>query len=398
MLDDRQRLKSILSDCLSGNKLQLNLLLNAYDNDVPAKLPNSANVPDKNLFLQGLVQSLTSDYGITEQAALWAIDSWCLILGVSLLASTQQSNVATVDDSAEVVISQFESFLSSSLKSSTVKNYIFEVTKFINHKSITKIGDITSDDVNDYIENGTEGYSSITSLKRRRCILEKLLKFLANRGFVHPSLLSACNIDYHIIQKPDLNASVAKAKDIEQRSCSNVNYKEGDTIIICEGKHTGLKCIIDSIDRNNGLLKVAVDIFGRHTPIGLIDCNHVLNIPNTVLDKLLEEDDYIDFSLSLKDTYYVIRSPSNEKKAGISFDSLDSRRDGDDFRFVLPISRKDARKKIYLYEYHYSNLGSFIDKGCYAPDYDHYELFVWANTFPEGKLTNPYFVRFVFSV
>lgn len=369
-LDDRQRLKSLLSDCLSGNKLQLNLLLNAYDNDVPVKLQNSATVPDKNLFLQGLVQSLTSDYGITEQAALWAIESWCLILGVSLLPSAPQSNVATVDDSVDVVVSQFESFLASSLKSSTVKNYILEVRKFIDHECIIHIDDITCDDVNDYIENGTEGYSSITSLKRRRSILEKLLKFLADRGFVQSYLLSECGMDYQSAN----SAHVANTAAQPQGTIASPIIKPLPSASVAQPI--------------NALLNNASP---QQSPIS--------GVPMSVLNKLLEDDDYIDYSLSLQDTYYVIRSPSNEKKAGITFDGLRiNKSDNSEYAFLLDVPRNMAKKKIKIIGYLYLNTGAYIDSDSAYPDFDHYKLWFYSYNFPNNKFTKPFFIRLRFAV
>lgn len=91
-LNDRQRLKALLSDCLVDNRLPLNLLLNAFDIAIVEKLQNSPTGSSKELFLQRLVHNLTGDYGITEQSALWAIDTWCIILGVTPLSSNTKVN------------------------------------------------------------------------------------------------------------------------------------------------------------------------------------------------------------------------------------------------------------------------------------------------------------------
>ncbi len=69
-----------MSDCLADNKLQLNLLLFAYDNGFVGKLKNSNAAFDKELFLQRLVQDLINDHGITEQSATWTIETWDLLL------------------------------------------------------------------------------------------------------------------------------------------------------------------------------------------------------------------------------------------------------------------------------------------------------------------------------
>ena len=376
-LDDRQRLKNILLDCLSGNKLQLNLLFNAYDSGLTTKLQNSDTVPDKNLFVQALVHSLTSDYGITEQAALWAIESWCLILGVPSFPIDRQADAAiTADNTTNILVSQFGSSLSTSLKANTIKSYILEIKKFITHKNIKVISDITSDNVNDYIENGTDGYSSISSLKHRRCIFEKLLKFLASRGLVQSSLLSACGMDFSNANNPSVVNSSTQKTVVSQVS----------TIASSQVNTNPLPALLQRTPplQNNPLLPSLV----------------VPKVPQAVLNKLLEEDDYIDFSLSLIDTYYVIRSPSNENKAGISLDRLIISQDNDgNYSFLLEVSRKIAKLRKSIDCYIYSNTGIFVDKNGYnTPDFDHYKWSLTRYSFPGRKITRPFFIRLRFQV
>lgn len=76
-LNDRQKLKSALLDLLPEKKLQINLLLNAYDEGIVARLSKSA---DATLTALQMVKILMDGYGVTRNAALWSIASWCVIL------------------------------------------------------------------------------------------------------------------------------------------------------------------------------------------------------------------------------------------------------------------------------------------------------------------------------
>ena len=374
-LNDRQRLKALLSDCLAGNKLQLNILLNAYDNGLIEKLQHNATVSDKSLFLQGLVQSLTGDYGISEKAALWAIETWCIILDVPSLSSdkTINTNIAS-SANIDVVLSQFESYISSSLKSSTVKSYMNDIRKFISYKDIGVVSDINSDNVNDYIENGIDGFSSITALKRRRGLLEKLLRFLVDSGLVQPSLLSDCEMDISgINQATPINTTIMQ------------NTPQISTNAILSGH---------PLTQNNS---IQTPTASQNNP--LMTSIAIPGVPQVVLDRLLEDDDYIDFSLSLKDTYYIIRSPSNELKAGISFDKMELVHiESYEYHFTLTIPRKLAAKKYRLRIFLYSDKGSYMDCNTETPVFDHYSSNIYAFRFPKEKFTKPFFIRLLFDV
>ncbi len=97
-LDNRQKVKAIFSDYLASNKLQVNLLMNAYDADIVTKLKSISNLDDSSLELQSLMQCLIDDYGISDISAQWGIIMWChllkleeLVLNFGLLTSIQSS-------------------------------------------------------------------------------------------------------------------------------------------------------------------------------------------------------------------------------------------------------------------------------------------------------------------
>lgn len=74
----RQRLKSILSDYIPTEKQKINSILNAYDEDVENKINGSS---DKTLTALQFIKILKDDYGMTEDNAFWAIETWCYLLG-----------------------------------------------------------------------------------------------------------------------------------------------------------------------------------------------------------------------------------------------------------------------------------------------------------------------------
>lgn len=86
-------LRSTLSDLLPGQKLQVNTLMNAYDEGIVSRLSTEE---DKTVISQNIVELLSRNYGITRGAAVWAVQTWCYILGYRMIgdqiASTPCSN------------------------------------------------------------------------------------------------------------------------------------------------------------------------------------------------------------------------------------------------------------------------------------------------------------------
>lgn len=82
-LTDRTILRSALADYLPSNKLKQNLLLNAFDNDVVQSLRKGSDV---TLSALNCISQLENNYGITKDAAFWAVQTWCYILGLDKVA------------------------------------------------------------------------------------------------------------------------------------------------------------------------------------------------------------------------------------------------------------------------------------------------------------------------
>ena len=71
-------------DILPSKKLEINLILNAYDEDVIEKLNDSS---DATLRALQLIKTLSDDYGLTTESSKWAVISWCYILGYDDIAT-----------------------------------------------------------------------------------------------------------------------------------------------------------------------------------------------------------------------------------------------------------------------------------------------------------------------
>lgn len=82
-LMNRQKLRAALMDLLPEKKLQVNLLMNAYDEGVVTRLTGDS---DTTLHALQLIKSLADGYGLTRNAALWSISSWCYILKLENIA------------------------------------------------------------------------------------------------------------------------------------------------------------------------------------------------------------------------------------------------------------------------------------------------------------------------
>lgn len=87
-IDDRKLLKAVLLDYLPQNKLQQNLILNAYDEDIFERLKPSSDV---TLHALQMVKILSDGYGLTKDAAMWAVVTWCQMLKLGEVAEAIQS-------------------------------------------------------------------------------------------------------------------------------------------------------------------------------------------------------------------------------------------------------------------------------------------------------------------
>lgn len=87
-INDRKQLRAVLLDYLPQNKLQQNLILNAYDEDVVKRLTSSADV---TLHALQMVKILSDSYGLTKDAAMWSVVSWCQMLKLEEVADALET-------------------------------------------------------------------------------------------------------------------------------------------------------------------------------------------------------------------------------------------------------------------------------------------------------------------
>ena len=83
--EDRKKLKGILSDYLFEDRLQQNLILNAYDEKIIRQLNDATDITLRSLQMADI---LGDNYGLTKEHAIWTVISWCYMLGYVEVADT----------------------------------------------------------------------------------------------------------------------------------------------------------------------------------------------------------------------------------------------------------------------------------------------------------------------
>lgn len=82
-LQSRSRFRSLLLDYLPNDKMHQNLLLSAYDEDIVQSLSAGS---DKTLAALRLIKVLQDNYGITAEASMWTIKTYCYLLNLGEIA------------------------------------------------------------------------------------------------------------------------------------------------------------------------------------------------------------------------------------------------------------------------------------------------------------------------
>ena len=78
-LSNQVMLRGLLMDILNDNRLEINLIMNAYALRIVERLQKSNNY---TFTLSGIKKQLLQEYGLTEENGTWAIVSWCYMLGL----------------------------------------------------------------------------------------------------------------------------------------------------------------------------------------------------------------------------------------------------------------------------------------------------------------------------
>lgn len=94
--EDRKQLRAFLLDYIPKNKLQQNLILNAFDEEIVEKLKSTSDV---TLYALRMIKDLSDGYGLTKEAATWSVVAWCNILGLSDIAEVISSTLPTDNES-----------------------------------------------------------------------------------------------------------------------------------------------------------------------------------------------------------------------------------------------------------------------------------------------------------
>ncbi|WP_026519389.1 hypothetical protein [Butyrivibrio sp. FCS006] len=87
-LNDKNALRGALLDILPKDKLQANVLLFAYEQDVVNRLKGEGIDQVKASVISGL----QNNYGITKENAAWGVETWCYVLGIEQTNNSFQEN------------------------------------------------------------------------------------------------------------------------------------------------------------------------------------------------------------------------------------------------------------------------------------------------------------------
>lgn len=82
LCDNARRCEGLLKDLCGQYKREINILVNALEQRVPIDLLASSDSVPKAVILARLAKKMEDDLGLSEVAALWAVESWALALGV----------------------------------------------------------------------------------------------------------------------------------------------------------------------------------------------------------------------------------------------------------------------------------------------------------------------------
>ncbi len=82
LCSDARRCEALLKDLCGEYRREINVLTNALEERVPLDLLAAGKSMPRELLLTRLTRRLEDNLGLTPEAALWAVDSWALALGI----------------------------------------------------------------------------------------------------------------------------------------------------------------------------------------------------------------------------------------------------------------------------------------------------------------------------
>lgn len=82
LCSDARRCEGLLKDLCGEYRREINVLVNALEERVPLDLLAAGSSMPRELLLGKLTRRMEDNLGLTPEAALWAVDSWALALGI----------------------------------------------------------------------------------------------------------------------------------------------------------------------------------------------------------------------------------------------------------------------------------------------------------------------------
>jgi formylglycine-generating enzyme required for sulfatase activity len=81
LLQDPRRIRSLLLDLAAEHKREINLLVIAAQDGIPGQLLNAGGAP-VTMLIPRLAGELSEHWGLSPQAALWAVSGWAQVIGL----------------------------------------------------------------------------------------------------------------------------------------------------------------------------------------------------------------------------------------------------------------------------------------------------------------------------
>lgn len=88
IIDDKQKIKAMLTDLSPNTILERNLLINALELKIPSKIIATTNVP-QTIFFSQLATQLEKNFGIEITKAEWAVKTWAFALNIDVKTNVQ---------------------------------------------------------------------------------------------------------------------------------------------------------------------------------------------------------------------------------------------------------------------------------------------------------------------
>ena len=89
---DAKRCQSLLNDLCGAYRREINVLVNAVDEQVPLDLLAGAASMPREMLLNRLEKRLEEQTAMTREAARWAVESWALALNLTTDADLEKRN------------------------------------------------------------------------------------------------------------------------------------------------------------------------------------------------------------------------------------------------------------------------------------------------------------------